>query len=88
MKDYLALEMDWGVINLDQFQTACSAWRQSLALMRGIFNGNARQVRSYYQACGDLMHKLRQVSKQENEGEVQMEIDRLRGKLISLAERI
>lgn len=88
MKTYLKLELDQGWISQEHFQVACSAWRQSLALGKGILEGNSRQIRRFYQACGDLMHKSRQVTLQNNVFEAEQEIIRLRAELGLLAERI
>jgi len=85
MKTYLAPERDRGLITPDQYQTACSAWRQGLAALRALFQGNPRQVRRFYQVCGDLMHKLRQASLHEDDPTITQESDRLRDELNSLS---
>ena len=86
MKRYLAPEIDRGVIDPDRYHIACSAWRQSSAFAEALVKGNLRQVRRYYQVCGDLMHKLRLPSNQKIKGDAQQEIANLRRELGSLAE--
>ena len=88
MKTYLAPEVDRGVIDPHHFQNACSAWRQGLIYLRSVPDGNARQVRQYYQICGNLMHKIRQGAQPGSDPELEKEIERLRSDLISLAEKI
>lgn len=83
MRIYLAPEMDRGLLTPRQYQIACSAWRQGLIYLRSLFTGNARNSRRYYQICGDLMHKLRQQTRDGSSPETQKEIDRLRAGLAS-----
>lgn len=88
MKNYLAPERDSGVLDNHHYQIAISAWRQGLAYLRSLFNGNLKQVRRYYQICGDLMHKLRQASLQKSSPQTAANIDCLRSELASLAENV
>lgn len=88
MKTYLMPEKDLGVIGADQYQIACSAWRQSLTNLRSLIKGNSSQVRLYYQKCGDLMHKIRQHDQDLDEPGISQEIERLREELLSLADEI
>ena len=88
MKTYLAPERDRGVIDSHHYQIACSAWGQGLSYFRSLLDGNARQVRQYYQNCGNLMHKIRQSTQLVNETDLSQEIERLRSELVSLAEQL
>jgi len=87
MKKYLALEFDQEILTNEQYQIACSAWKQGLAFFRARFNGNYRQVKGLYQSCGDLMHKKRQLARHGNELGAALEIQRLRSELSSLADQ-
>jgi hypothetical protein len=59
-----------------------------LTYVRARFDGNYRQVRDLYQACGDLMHKKRQLQRHGDELGAALEVQRLRLELQVLAEKI
>ena len=88
MKEHLLAERDQGVISLDQYQTACSAWKQSLAFAKGLKMGNYALQRRFYQACGDLMHKKRHLSRHGDQLGEALAIKHLRSELSSLAETL
>lgn len=88
MKEYLAPAHQQGILTTDQFQTACSAWKQLFAFLRARFNGNYQRVRGLYQTCGDLMHKKRQLSRHGDELGTVLEVQRLRSELKSYAEQL
>ena len=88
MKEYLAPVRDEGLIGPAQYQIACSAWRQGFVILESLGKGNVRQVRRFYQACGDLMHKKRQQLRHSDEPRTGSEIQHLRAELRSLAEQI
>jgi RsiW-degrading membrane proteinase PrsW (M82 family) len=88
MKIYLRSEVDRGLIDSKQYQIACSTWRQSLLFVRSFFQGNLPQVRRFYQVCGDLMHKSRQLSENKNEIGANREIQNLRNELKSYSKSI
>lgn len=88
MKIHLAPEMESGLIEPALYQIACSAWQQSKAIIHAILKGNARQVRRYYQLCGDLMHKHRQFSRAYGGPGTCQEIARLRAELASMSDKI
>ena len=85
MKEYLAIEHKQDLLTNEQFQIACSAWKQGLAYVRARFDGNYRQARDLYQACGDLMHKKRQLQRHGDELGTALEVQRLRSNLQILA---
>jgi len=87
MKEYLAVEHKQDLLTNEQFQIACSAWKQGLAYVRARFNGNYRQVKDLYQICGDLMHKKRQLLRHGNELGAALEIQRLRSELQVIADK-
>jgi RsiW-degrading membrane proteinase PrsW (M82 family) len=88
MKTYLAPERDRGVIDSRHYQIACSAWHQGFEFLRSLLKGNTRQVRRFYQICGDLMHKIRQGVQLGNGSEVKADIEHLRQELISRADKL
>ncbi|MCK5795180.1 MAG: PrsW family intramembrane metalloprotease, partial [Anaerolineales bacterium] len=88
MKEYLAAEHKQDLLSNEQFQIACSAWKQGLVFIRARLEGNYRQVKELYQTCGDLMHKKRQFVRHGAELGADFEVQRLRAELQSLAEQI
>jgi len=85
MKEYLAVEYNQEMLTAEQFQVACSAWKQGLVLIRARFDGNYHQAKDLYQACGDLMHKKRQLARHGDELGTALEVQRLRTELQLLA---
>ena len=88
MKEHLAAEHKQDLLSADHYQTACSAWRQSLTFLKARFQGNYREIRRFYQTCGDLMHKKRQLTRHGDELGTALEIQRLRSELKLLAEEL
>jgi RsiW-degrading membrane proteinase PrsW (M82 family) len=88
MKEYLAVEHDQKMLSAGHYQTACSAWRQSITFLKARFQGNYREIRRFYQTCGDLMHKKRQLAKHGDELGTSNEIQRLRAELKLLGEEL
>jgi protease PrsW len=88
MKEYLAAELNQALLSSAHYLVACSAWKQSLVFLRAFFDGTYRQTRQFYQACGDLMHKKRQLARHGDELGAALEVQRLRSELQDLAEKI
>lgn len=88
MKEYLAPEHQLDLLSDEQFQIACSAWKQGLAFFKARLDGNYLEVKDLYQTCGDLMHKKRQLARHGDELGSALEVQRLRGELRKLAEQI
>ena len=88
MKEFLAPEYDQDHLTSTQYAVACSAWRQSMVFIRARFHGNYSNIRSFYQACGDLMHKKRQLVRHGDELDTSLEIQRLQSKLLTLSKQI
>ncbi|MEJ2447181.1 MAG: PrsW family intramembrane metalloprotease [Anaerolineales bacterium] len=84
MKVYLAPEAAEGIITAFQYQSACSASRQTLTLIKGVFNGSYSQQRKFYQSCGNLMHKKRLLTRDGDQLGEALEIQHLRSILASL----
>lgn len=85
MGEFLSSEVISGLISSDQYQTACSASRQSLAILKSVFQGNYSLQRRFYQGCGNLMHKKRQLVKHGDHQGESLEIQRLRAEIGALA---
>lgn len=88
MRKYLRPDLKENLISMDQYQIICSAWRQSLAFIRALFQGNYRQTRRFYQLCGEYMHKRRQLLRHGDELGSALEIKRLRSTITLLAAEI
>ncbi|MCJ7716038.1 MAG: PrsW family intramembrane metalloprotease, partial [Anaerolineales bacterium] len=61
MKEYLEAEYNQEILTSDQYKTACSAFKQTAVYLKARIQGNYSETRRFYQACGDLMHKKRQL---------------------------
>jgi protease PrsW len=57
---YLKEEVDFGIITLHQYHTACSALRQDWARLRALKTGCYQQTTRLFQVCGEIAHKKRQ----------------------------
>lgn len=84
IKQYLREEVELGLISQAQYQTASSVWQQFSSSFRALTSGKMLATGRFYQVCGDLAHKKRQMA---TLGEVshQKDIDKLRAELASLA---
>lgn len=85
LREYLAGEVQRGALTADQYRTACSAWSQSAARLSALFRGRYRVAWRFYQLCGELAHKKRQLARMGDEGGNAAEIERLRAELASLS---
>jgi len=88
MKEYLEVEYTQDLITAKHYNTACSAMKQTLAFIQACFDGNYLQVRRFYQACGDLMHKKRQLARHGDELGAALDVQRLRSELRLLSDEI
>jgi RsiW-degrading membrane proteinase PrsW (M82 family) len=57
---HLCEEVDQGLISPAQYQTACSAWSQTLARFAALMNRRFRVTNRFYQVCGELAQKKQQ----------------------------
>ncbi len=88
MKEHLEVEYKQELLSKDHYQTACSALKQSGVCLKARIYGKYSETRRFYQACGDLMHKKRQLIRHGDELGTALEIQRLRSELTRLAEYI
>jgi RsiW-degrading membrane proteinase PrsW (M82 family) len=88
MREYLDPEQTQQLLSDQQYKIACSAWRQSLVYFQARFSGNYKMVRRFYQQCGDLMHKKRQLIRHGDELGNTLEIQRLRSELQIMSDQV
>jgi len=88
MKKYLSSEHELDLLTADQYKIACSAWRQSIEFFKARTRGDYKYIRNFYQSCGDLMHKKRQLIQHGDDLGKSLEIQRLRSELASLSKQI
>ncbi len=84
----LRSEIRSGVITRQQYETACSAWKQSAARMNALMQGKYTQTREFYQLCGELAHKKYQLATMGDEGRNERIVEELRMKLAHLSTQL
>ncbi|GAB4536462.1 MAG: PrsW family intramembrane metalloprotease [Anaerolineales bacterium] len=84
----LRSEVRAGVITQQQYQTACSAWKQSVARLRGLKDGTYRDTRTFYQLCGELVHKKYQLATLGDENGNEHLVEELRMQLAQLSMKV
>jgi RsiW-degrading membrane proteinase PrsW (M82 family) len=82
---YLRDEIGSGLINLYQYQTACSAWSQIIARFNALTSGHYRQTSRFYQLCSELAHKKQLLLTLGEEGKNLLKIQKIRSELSQLA---
>ncbi|MEI6290032.1 MAG: PrsW family intramembrane metalloprotease [Chloroflexota bacterium] len=56
-------EVSLGIMTQSQYRTACSDISQTFARLNGLFSGHSRDTNRFYQVCGELAHKKKQLEK-------------------------
>ncbi|HEB65703.1 MAG TPA: PrsW family intramembrane metalloprotease [Chloroflexi bacterium] len=84
----LRSEIRSGVITRQQYDTACSAWKQTAARISALMQGKYAQTREFYQLCGELAHKKYQLATLGDEGGNGRIVEELRIKLAQLSTKI
>jgi len=82
---YLKDEIPAGLINLRQYQTACSTLSQIAARFNALFSGRYRQTNRFYQLCGELAHKKQLLFTLGEQGKNVTRIQQIRTELSRLA---
>jgi protease PrsW len=82
---HLCEEVDLGLITPSQYQTACSAWAQTMARFTALLNGRFRVTNRFYQVCGELAQKKQQRQTLGEESRNSERIELLRIELTNLA---
>ena len=85
---HLREEISLGVLNPAQYRTACSAWAQTAARTKALFNGRYRTTARFYQLTAELAHKKEQRLKMGEEGGNTPIIERLRADLARLSPQV
>ena len=85
---HLREEISLGTINPAQYRTACSAWAQTTARVKGLFSGRYRITARFYQLAAELAFKKEQRLKLGEEGYNTPVIERLRLELSRLAPQV
>jgi RsiW-degrading membrane proteinase PrsW (M82 family) len=82
---HLHEEVRMGTINAAQYRTACSAWAQTAARTKALFNKRYRATTRFYHFTAELAFKKEQRQKLGEEGGNTPTIERLRVELVRLA---
>jgi RsiW-degrading membrane proteinase PrsW (M82 family) len=82
LKKYLAEEVNTGLISANQYHKALSFWTATTAGFSG------RATSRFYQVCGELVHKKRQLEKVGNEKDNAAMIEKYRVELAGLAPQV
>ncbi len=78
-------EAQMGLISPAQYRTASSSFYRWIASLAALFNGNYFATTRFYQVCGELAHKKRQLLNVGDEGGNSLIIQRYRDELARLA---
>jgi RsiW-degrading membrane proteinase PrsW (M82 family) len=87
IQQYLRNEIALGILTPQQYETACSATRQTLARLSALNSGRYLATNRFYTLCGELAHKNRQYATLGDEGGNAAIIQKLRQELQSLSPR-
>lgn len=82
---YLREEVALNTITEDQYRVACSAFGQTRARWGALVRGDYRQTDHFYQLCGELSHKKRQLATLGDETGNQGHVDALRAELAQIS---
>jgi RsiW-degrading membrane proteinase PrsW (M82 family) len=85
---HLREEVALGVLTVPQYRTACSAWAQTTARIKAVFNGHYHTTARFYQLTAELAHKKEQRIKMGEEGDNTPIIEGIRTELTRLAPRV
>jgi RsiW-degrading membrane proteinase PrsW (M82 family) len=83
--DQLRDEVPMGTISPAQYHTACSAWAQSGARVKGILSGSFQATDRFYRLTAELAYKKQQRAMLGDENGNAAKIERLRGELARLS---
>jgi hypothetical protein len=85
LTEHLQEEVERRTITPDQYKTACSLFGQSLAGFSALFKGRYRATRRFYQLCGELSHKKRQLAGMGDETGNSRLVEALRAELAAVS---
>lgn len=85
LAEYLKDEVESGVITQAQYQSACSMFGQTQARFSAVLKGQLRATDKFFQLCGELSHKKRQLETMGEESGNSIIIHQLRTELSRLS---
>lgn len=85
LSEHLREEVQLGVISNHQFQSASELFGQTRASLAALGDGRFHQTRRFFQLCGELAHKKRQLASLGDEQGNQQLIASLRAELAQLS---
>jgi protease PrsW len=86
--EYLREEVELRTISAWQYRTACSFLGQTQARLTALFNGRYRTTDRFFQLCGELSHKKRQLSTLGEEHRNRQFVEQLRAELAYISAQI
>lgn len=88
LSEYLRDEVELRTITLEQYRRACSLLGQSQARLTSLVRGRYRVTARFYQLCGELSHKKRQLALYGEETGNSRFIDNLRRELSGISQEV
>jgi len=88
LSEYLRDEVELKTITLEQYRQACSLFGQSRARLASLIRGRYRVTARFYQLCGELSHKKRQLALYGEETGNSLFIENLRRELSSISQEV
>lgn len=85
LRQYLSDEVQWQTITPRQYQAVCAPFGQSKARLLSLTKGNFRRTVRFFQLCGELAHKKRQLAVMGEEEGNSVTIEKLRGELAKIS---
>jgi protease PrsW len=88
LAEYLREEVGLQIITAAQYRSASSFFGQTSARFGAVGSGKYRATARFYQLCGELAHKKRQLATLGEEGENSQWIEKLRAELVRISANI
>lgn len=88
LAEYLREEVELQTITAAQYRVACSAFGQTWARFSALASGRYRATDRFYQVCGELSHKKRQLATMGEETNNSRWVDALRAELTRISSTV
>ncbi|RPJ43924.1 MAG: protease PrsW [Chloroflexi bacterium] len=85
LAEYLKDEVSIQTITAEQYRSASTFFGQTQAHLAALSSGKYRATTHFYQLCGELAHKKRQLATMGEEGENSRRVERIRSELVRLS---
>jgi hypothetical protein len=85
LAEHLREEVGLGVITSGQYEVISTMFGQTRATFQALGSGRLAKTRRFFQVCGELAHKKRQLATLGDEGGNQLIINGLRSELAQLS---